>query len=441
MSSDAPTEAHTLYEAYTTPLRRGRDARVTDAATALATIPDNSRVLIPTLSGIPRGLLHALDDERGRWSRLEIVCGILQEHVPPLDHPGEPFHLTTWQFSAPCRAAQEAGVLDVIPTRYSQTVAMFTPDGPYPVDAILVQVSPQGPEGRFSLGLSGGATVDMVRTAPLVIAQVNAQVPYTFGASEFPRDAFDFLVEIESPVVESQRSQPGPVEEQIAEHGLGLLAPGATLQFGIGAVPEAIMARLPQGLDFGIHSGLISDGVIDVVESGTVTNTRKTDDPGVVVCAEVAGTRRIYDWVDRNPRVRLAPGRYTHGLPVLSRCFALTAINSAIQVSHDGVTNAESIGDRLLSGPGGQPDFVEASFWSPGGIGIIAMPSTAARGKVSRIVPQIDSGATVTVPRHLADHVVTEFGVAQLKGRTIAQRSAALRSITHPDFQAELSDQ
>ena len=432
------TEAHLLYEDYTYPQRTGREAREVSAREAFQAIPDGGRVLIPTLSGLPQGLLDAMDEHRDLWLDLELVGGIMMRHIAPLDHAGEPFRFTTWQFSTAYTPALEAGQLEVIPARYSQTVSMFAPEGPSPVDVVMVQVSPPGPEGRFSLGPSGGATVDMVRSAKLVIAQVNASVPYTFGASEFPRDAFDYLVEIEGPISESARAEPGEVEERIAEHVLEVIEPGATLQFGIGAVPEAIMARLPAGRDFGVHSGLISDGMIDAVESGTVTNVRKTDDVDAVICAEVSGSRALFDWVDRNPRVRLAPGRYTHGLAVLSRCRALTAINSAVQVSLDGAVNAESIGARLLSGPGGQPDFAEAALWSAGGVGIIAMPSTAARGKVSRIVESIDGGALVTVARHTTDRVATEYGMAELRGRTTSQRAAALASIAHPNFRKAL---
>ena len=434
------TAAHLLYEDYTYPQRMGREARKVSAREAFQAIPDGGRVLIPTLSGLPQGLLDAMDENRDLWSELELVGGIMMRQIAPLDHAGEPFRFTTWQFSAAYTPALEAAQLEVIPARYSQTVSMFAPEGPSPVDVVMVQVSPPGPEGRFSLGPSGGATIDMVRSAKLVIAQVNASVPYTFGASEFTRDAFDYLVEIETPISESARAEPGEVEERIAEHVLEVIAPGATLQFGIGAVPEAIMARLPAGQDFGVHSGLISDGMIDAVENGTVTNTRKTDDVDAVICAEVSGSRALFDWVDRNPRVRLAPGRYTHGLAVLSRCRALTAINSAVQVSLDGAVNAESIGARLLSGPGGQPDFAEAAQWSTGGVGIIAMPSTAARGKVSRIVESIDAGALVTVARHTTDRVATEYGMAELRGRTTSQRAAALSSIAHPDFRAALQD-
>ncbi len=429
---------HTLYDAYTVPLRGGRAARLSDAATALASIPDGARIGIPTLSGAPMGLLQALDDERGRWSSMEIVGGILLQPIPPLAHAGEPFRFTSWQFSGPYSEANAAGHVDVIPTRYSQTVGMFGPGGARAVDVVMVQVSPPGPEGRLSLGASGGTTIDMARGAKVLIGQVNAQVPYTFGASELPRDAFDWLVEMDSPIIESLRAEPGEVERRIADHVLDLLPPGATLQFGIGAVPEAIMARLPLGQDFGVHSGLISDGIMEVMESGAVTNARKTDDRDAVICAEAAGGRALFDWLDRNPRVRMAPGLYTHGLSVLSRAHALTALNSAVQVSLDGAINAESVGTRLLSGPGGQPDFAEAALWSVGGVGVIAMPSTAARGKVSRIVPRIDAGAVVTVARHSADRIVTEFGVAELRGRTLRERAERLRAIAHPDFQAAL---
>ncbi|MEE9277446.1 MAG: acetyl-CoA hydrolase/transferase C-terminal domain-containing protein [Dehalococcoidia bacterium] len=429
----------TDFEAYLAPSRGPRAGRRADAATALAAIPDGGRVLIPTLCGVPERLLQALDEMRDRWSALEIVGGRLLDPIGPLQHPGAPFTFTTWQTGAGYNPAAAAGVLQVLPAQYSHTAGLFVADGAYPVDAVLVQVSPPGPQGHVSLGVSVGAVIDAVRSAPLVIAQVNASVPYTFGVSELSPDAFDFLVEMDGPLLELERAPPGPVAETIAGHVSSLVQDEATLQFGIGAVPEAIMARLTQRRDLGVHSGMISDGLIDLVESGALSNARKSIDAGVMVTAEVAGTRRLFNWVDRNPMVRMAPARYTHGPAVLARCHHLVAINSAVQVSLDGSVNAEAIDGRLISGPGGQPDFALGVFLAQDGTGIVALPSTAAGGQVSRIVRQLGPGAVVTVSRTLADRVVTEYGIAELRGRTLSQRADALRAVAHPDFRQELA--
>ncbi len=428
----------TDFEPYLAPSRGPRLGRWADAATALRAIPDGARLLFPTLSGAPMGLLAALDDERERWSSLELVTGTLREPPAPLAHAGAPFRFATWQYSRALRAAEEAGALRVIPARYSQTAALFQPGGPVPVDAVLVSASPPGPDGRLSLGVAVGSVIDALRSAPLVIAQVNPSMPYVRGAGELPPDAFDFLVEMESPLPELTRAPPGPVEEAIAEHVVDLVPDEATLQFGIGAIPEAVMARLTARRDLGVHSGLISDGLIDLQESGALTNARKSQDAGLMIGAVCGGTRRLFDWLHRNPAVRLAPARYSHGVDVVSRSHRFVAINSAISFALDGSVNAETVGGRLLSGPGGQPDYAEAAMSARDGIGIVAMPSTAARGTVSRIVRRLGPEDAVTVPRTLADRVVTEYGVAELRGRSLEERAAALRAVAHPDFRSGL---
>ena len=315
---------------------------------------------------------------------------------------------------------------------------LFAQDGPLPADALLVQVSPPGPDGRYSLGTSVGGIVDVVRTAPLVIAQINANVPYTFGAGELAAEEFDWLVELDSEVPQLRRTEPGDIELRIAEHVVSLVPDGATLQFGLGGVPEAIMGLLGERTDLGVHSGLISDGIIGLVESGALTGARKATAPGLIITTEAAGSADFYRWLHRNEAVRLAPASYTHSLLVLAQQHNFVAINSAVQVALDGSVNAESLGGRQISGPGGQPDFAAGAQLN-GGLSVIAMPATAARGRVSRIVERLDADAVVTTPRYLADIVVTEHGIARLRGRTLAQRADALRAIVAPQFRAALT--
>ena len=416
-----------------------RDARFVDAATALRAIPDGARVYLSPFCGTPLQLLAALDEQRERWSSLELVGGFLLEEIAPLRHPGDPFRFTSWQMSGPWRPAVEAGVLDVIPARYSQSGALFSRGGHYAVDVALVQVSPPGPDGRLSLGTSVGSALDVVLSAPLVIAQVNREMPYTYGAGELPPEAFDMLVELDGPLPELARPTPGARDHAIAEHVVALVPDGSTLQIGLGAIPEAVVAGLHARAELGVHSGQINDSIVDLAEQGVLTNSRKAFDEGVSVTAEVIGTRRLFDWVDRNPLVRLAPASYTHGLSVLSRCSLLRAVNSAVQVALDGSINAESVGGRLISGAGGQPDFAEAALWAEDAISFVAMPSTAAGGRVSRIVSSLDEGAVVAVARHTSDRVVTEYGVADLRGLPLSLRADALRAIADPRFRDELA--
>ena len=425
------------FDDYLPPRSSPRSSRDGSAEQALRQIPDGARVVVPPMSATPMALLAALDDLRGGWTDIEIATGNLFEHTPPLDHPHEPFRFSTYQTSGALRSVEQAGALEHIPATYAQVPTLFRPDGPMPADAILIQVSEPGPEGLYSLGTSVGGIVDVVRTAPLVIAQVNPRLPYTFGAAELRREEIDWFVSAASDVVQLRRSEPGALEQEIAASVAQLVTDGATLQFGIGGVPEAIMGMLGDRRDLGVHSGLISDGVIDLVERGALTGARKATAPELIITTEAAGSAAFFRWLDRNPAVYMAPAGYTHSLEILARQTNFVGINSAVQVALDGTINAESLGSRQISGPGGQPDFAAGAQLN-GGVSVVAMPSTAARGTVSRIVPKLDPDSVVTTPRTLADRIATEYGQAELAGRTLGARAEALRAIAHPDFRASL---
>ena len=426
------------FDDYLPPRSAPRGTREGSADQALREIPDGSRVVVPPMSATPVGLLHALDEIRAGWTDIELATGNLFIHLPPLDHPHEPFRFSTYQTSGPLREAEAAGALEHIPATYAQVPTLFRPDGPLPADAILIQVSEPGPEGLYSLGTSVGGIVDVVRTAPLVIAQVNPNLPYTFGAAELRREEIDWLVPLESDVIELRRGEPGALEREIAASVAELVTDGATLQFGIGGVPEAIMGMLGERRDLGVHSGLISDGVMGLVESGALTGARKATAPELIITTEAAGSAEFFHWIDRNPAVCMAPAGYTHSLEILAQQHNFVGINSAVQVALDGTINAESLGSRQISGPGGQPDFAVGAILN-GGVSVVAMPATAARGKVSRIVRRLDADSVVTTPRTLADRIVTEFGQAELAGRTLSARAEALREIAHPDFRDDLT--
>ncbi len=417
---------------------RSRDARAVPAADALRQIPDGARVVIPPLSGTPVALCAVLDELRGGWGELELACGSLIERIAPIDHAGAPFRFSTYQASGPLREADAAGFVRHIPASYAQVPALYAPGGPNPADAVLVQVAGPSPDGRYSLSTSVGGVLDAMRGAPLVIAQVNLRAPYTFGAAEVDADEFDFLVELESDLPALRRAEPGPAELAIAETVAALVPDEATLQFGLGAVPEAIMGLLGGRRDLGVHSGLISDGVMSLAQSGAITAARQATAPGFVISTEAAGSPAFYQWLDRNPLVRMAPAGWTHSLEILARQRNFVGINSAVQVALDGAVNAESVGGRQISGPGGQPDFAAGASLN-GGISVVAMPATAARGRVSRIVRRLDPDAVVTTPRYWADRAVTEFGAAELRLRGLDERARSLAAIAHPDFRAELT--
>jgi len=408
---------------------------------ALATIVDGSRLYIPSICAVPSALVDGLVDERERWTRLELVADYLIDPLPAFDHPGDPFWATSLQPTAAVAAMAAAGALRRFPVSYAQYARLMAPAGPLAVDVALVQVSSPGPEGRFSLGIAAGATADVVRSAARVIAEVNPQMPYTFGAAECHRDEFDLLVEVEHPLLELAVPQPDDVATAIGLHAAAEIADGSVLQFGIGAIPESVLRALGMHTDLGLHGGMVGDAVIDLVESGVMTGARKSLDTGLLVAAGVIGTRRVFDWVHRNRALLTVGSRYSHGVPVLSRLERFCAINSAIEVALDGAVNAEVAGDRVVSGPGGQPDFAIGADLAPGGCSIVALRSTAAGGRRSRIVDRLGAGTPTTIPRYLSDRIVTEHGVARLRDVPLEDRPAALCAVAHPDFRSTLGGQ
>jgi acyl-CoA hydrolase len=343
------------------------------------------------------------------------------------------------QPSAAVGPMREGGALATIPCTYSQFFSMLRPGGPHPVDVALLHVSEPGPDGTFSLGVGVGANIEVLRTAPLVIAQVNPQMPYTFGAGEVERDEIDLLVDVDHPLVELAPPRPDETALTIGQHAASLIDDGSVLQFGIGAIPESVLAALHDRTDLGIHGGMVGDTVIDLVEAGVLTGARKNVDRGKMIVAAVLGTRRSFDWAHRNDAIYTVPSTYSHGATALGRVNRFVGINSALSMASDGSANAETAGSRVLSGPGGQPDFALGASISQSGLSIIAMPSTGAGGTRSRIVPHLPLGTTTTIPRYLIDTVVTEFGIARLRGLPLEQRPAALARIAHPDFRGDLS--
>ena len=330
--------------------------------------------------------------------------------------------------------------MSILPARYSDLAGLFLATGAYPVEVALVQVSAPGPEGRVSLGTSAGGAIDITRSAPLVIAQVNDQVPYTFGASEFELSEFDFLVEASEPV----RPAPEPtfnedqILQKVASQAAAKIANGATLQFGVGDIPDAILSHLSGHQNLSVHSGMFSMACVDLLEKGVISSNSKGFDDGYMVAAEVSNTVSMMRWIDRNPQLLMAPARYTHGAGILSRIRQFTSLQSAIEVALDGSVNSETVNGRVLSGPGGAPDYAFAACAAENGHSILALKSTAARGAISRIVASIDAPDRITLPAYTADIIVTEYGVAEVRGLPLQARAEALCAIAHPDHQANL---
>lgn len=414
------------------PQRGGRPGRTVTMTEALDAIGDNSRVYVGGSCGVPTQIVEAMAAAPDRWTSLEILSDYLLEPLAIFDHAPEPFRLRTLQPSRAVEPLRQTAALVTVPTSLRHFGHLTAPDGPLPLAAAIVQVSPPGPDGRFSLGVHVGIAIEMMANAPLVIAEVNPQMPYTFGASEIELDEIDLLVEVDHPLVELA---PTPVDETartIGELIAAEIPDRAVVQFGIGAIPTAALGALSGHRDLGLHGGMIGDAVPQLFASGALTGAAKSTWPGRMVVGAVIGSMPSFEFVDRNPDVLMVPSTISHGVGALSQLEHFCAINSAVEVALDGSINAEMAGERVLSGPGGQPDFAIGAAESPGGVSIVAFPSTAGRSRRSRIVRQLPAGATVTVARSLADLVITEHGVARLRGRSLAERAEALRAIADP---------
>ena len=377
-------------------------------------------------NGEPLGLIDALVEQRRHLARLRLFLGIGGARRLTPEH-ADAFDFLAYCGSGSNRALAEAGVLDILPSHYSQLPALIR-SGRLRIDVVLLQVSPADEHGRHSLGLANEYLVAALDTARVVITEVHQQVPWTHGERTVHADRIDLCVPASYPLPDSRTPAASGVEEAIAGHIAGLVEDGATLQFGIGSLPRAVLARLADRRHLGVHSGVIHDGVADFMEAGIVTNARKTIDRGVTVTGLLMGSERLHRFAHRNPDIQLRGSDYTHDAGVLAALDRFVAINSAIEVDLTGQVNAETAGGLYVGAVGGGLDFLRAAQRSRGGVPIVALPSTA-RGR-SRIVARLDG--PVTTPRSDAVVVVTEHGVADLRGLSLHRRQQRLLDIADP---------
>jgi len=408
------------------------------AAEALRAVKSGDRVVVGHATGEPQALIEALVARASELSGVEIVhmvaMGPAKYAQPGME---KSFRHNGFFLGGTTRKAVEEGRADFTPCFFSEVPRLFR-SGALPVDVALIQVTPPDADGFCSYGVSADYTQPAAESARIVIAQMNRSMPRT-GGSKIALDAITHVVEKDEPVLELKPPQIGDIERRIGENVAGLIPDGATLQLGIGAIPDAVLLFLNDKKDLGIHSEMFSDGVVHLAQRGVITNAKKTINPGKFVCTFLMGSRVLYDFVDRNPAVELAPVDYVNDPFVIAQHDNMMSINSALQVDLMGQVNAEMIGARQFSGVGGQVDFVRGAGRSKGGKSIIAMPSTAAGGKLSRICLEIDRGAAVTTSRTDVHYVVTEFGIAELRGKSLRRRAEALIAIAHPDFRDMLA--
>ncbi|MFM5907885.1 MAG: acetyl-CoA hydrolase/transferase family protein [Novosphingobium sp.] len=335
------------------------------------------------------------------------------------------------------RSMTKANALDVIPVHVSQVAPLITA-GVMPCDVAMIQVSPAGADGNHSCGLISDYVRAAVARARVVIAEVNEAVPFTHGEM-IPSEAIDVAVMVARQPVEVAPARIGETDEAIARHCASYIGDGSVIQTGVGAVPDAVLRLLHDRKDLGVHSGMLGDGLVDLIEAGVVTNARKEIDAGVTINGALIGTRRLYDFCHRNAAVRMTPTSYTHDAGVLGQLSRLVTLNSALEVDLTGQVNAEQSGSAYLGGTGGQVDFVRAGARSPGGASLMVLAATAKGGTISKIVPALSG--PVTTARSEVDVVVTEYGAAELKGQTLAERARRLTAIAHPDFREDLERQ
>lgn len=410
------------------------------AAEAVQHIRSGDRVFLHGAAATPQVLLGALVERAGQLSDVELVhlhANGLAPHVAP-EMTGHLRHRALF-IGSNTREAVNAGRADFVPIFLSDIPHLFT-SGQLPLDVALVHVSPPDAHGYCSLGTSVDAAKAAVACARLVIAQVNPRVPRTLGDGFVHVSQIDFAVRVDEPLLAQAIEPATEAERRIGQHVADLVEDGATLQLGIGGIPNAALAAMLGKRDLGVHTEMFSDGLLDLVEAGVVTGAAKTLHPRKIVTTFLMGSQRLYEWVHDNPMLEMHPVDYTNDTAVIRRNARMTAINSAIQVDLTGQVCADSIGTRLYSGVGGQMDFMRGAALSPGGKAIIALPATARDGSLSRIVPTLSPGAGVTTTRAHVQYVATEHGVAYLHGRSVRERAEALIGIADPRFRAELRD-
>jgi len=333
------------------------------------------------------------------------------------------------------RRMLRAGAMDVAPVHYSTLPTLLT-EGPLRADVVLVQVSAPDEQGRYSLGIGDDYYSATIDTARVVIAEVNDQVPQTRCTRWLTDDDLDVVVPTSRPPAESATPAPSPVMQQVAANAAALIDDGATLQFGIGALPAAVLAQLADRRDLGVHSGQLNDAAADLMDAGVITNARKSIDRGVSVAGMLMGTRRVFAFAHRNPAVQLRDSGYTHDASVLAAHDRFVAINSAVEVDLSGQVNAEVAAGDYVGAVGGAVDFLRGAARSKGGLPLVVLPSTA--GGASRIVPSVSG--PVSTARADAGVVVTEYGVADLRGQPLRARYERMLAIAHPDHRTALAE-
>lgn len=421
-------------------------SRVTTAEEAVKVIKSGDRLFLTGNVSVPQKLLAALVKHAPNLRDVEICQALTVGSADYVD-PEMEGHLrvNSMFISANIRKAVQEGRADFTPVLLSEFPLLFK-RGILPLDVAVIHVSTPDEHGFCSLGVEVGLTKSAAESAKVIIAEVNEQMPRTLGDSFIHVSRLTHIVPVNYPIPEHKMTEEGDsdVIQKIAGHVASLIPDGATMQLGIGSIPDAVLKFLSDKKDLGIHTELFSDGVIELVNTGVLTNARKSLHPGKIVAGFILGTEKLYNWVNDNPMVEMHPTEYVNDPFVIAQNDRMVAVNSAIEVDLTGQVCADSIGPKLYSGVGGQLDFIYGASRSKGGVPIIALPSVAALRdgtKVSKIAAMLKQGAGVVTSRNHVRFVVTEHGVADLYGKTIRQRAQALIRVADPQFRDELQKQ
>ncbi len=416
---------------------RARAMKICSPKSAVACVQSHQRVYVHEASMVPHALLDALVARAPQLQGVEVVHLHIDGDAPHV-HPSLEGHLRhNALFVGPnTRQAVAEGRADYTPVFLGEVPSMFRAS--LPLDVALIQVSPPDEHGYCRLGLSVACALPAIEAAKVVIAEINPQVPRTLGNSAVHINEIDFAVEVDRPLPRMTPAAFGSTEEAIGAHVSGLVPNGATIQVGIGKVPNAVLAALHRHEGLGVHTEMFSDGLLTLATTGVIDGHHKTRFERRVVTSFAAGSEALQAFVHENPFVEFHPSHVVNDPNEIKKQHQMVAINSALQIDLTGQVCADSVGEKIYSGIGGQMDFVQGALRSPGGAAVIALPSTARRGQTSRIVPRLDPGAGVVTTRGHVQWVVTEHGAVNLRGRSLRERAELLIEVAHPDFQAEL---
>ncbi len=407
------------------------------AEEAVKVIKSNDRVYIQAAAAAPQQLINAMSARHEELRNVE-VCHLHIEGEAPYANPElkDSFHVNSFFIGKNVRHTLHAGNGSYTPVFLSELPTLFQ-QNILDLDVVLIHVSEPDKHGYLSLGVSVEATLAAIDNATTVIAQVNKNMPRTHGAGIIHYTEIDYFVEADDEIPTMHASEPSDIESKIGDYVAGLIEDRSTLQMGIGNIPNAVLSRLTNHKDLGLHTEMFSDGVIDLILSDVINGNYKKINRGRALTTFLMGSKRLYEYVDDNPFVEMRASNYTNNTSYIKQNPRMVAINSAIEVDVTGQVCADSIGSKMYSGVGGQMDFIRGASLSKGGKAIIALPSVTKKG-ISRIVPSLKPGAGVVTTRSHVHYVVTEYGIANLFGKTIKQRVKALVDIAHPDHREEI---